>query len=314
MEAGKIEMKAVKINGYGDESVLDYTDVERPRPQGGEVLIKVRASAVNPVDWKIREGLGEMFGLKFPIILGCEIAGTIEEVGENVEDFKKGDAVYGYISLQRCGGYAEYVIAEASEIALKPESLDFENAAAIPVGALTSWQSIYDLANLQSGQRILITGASGGVGSMAVQLAKTKGAYVIGTASGRNEGFVKSLGADEFVDYTAQKFEEIVKDVDVVFDTIGGDTLERAFGTVRKGGFLVTAVQPPDEEKANEYGIKVRMVANHPSAEQLAQITRLIDEGKLKTHVETVLPLAEVKKAHELSKSGRTRGKIVLQP
>lgn len=149
---------------------------------------------------------------------------------------------------------------------------------------------------------------------MAVQLAKTKGAYVIGTASGRNESFVKSLGADDFVDYTAQKFEEIVKDVDVVFDTIGGDTLERAFGTVRKGGFLVTAVQPPDEEKANEYGIKVQMIANHPSAEQLAQITRLIDKGKLKTHVETVLPLAEVKKAHELSKSGRTRGKIVLQP
>jgi NADPH:quinone reductase-like Zn-dependent oxidoreductase len=305
-------MKAVKINQYGDESVLDYTDVERPAPKADEVLVKVHIAAVNPVDWKIRDGLGEMFGLKLPIILGCEIAGTIDSVGGDVEEFKKGDAVYGYIG-SHTGGYAEYTIAKADEIVLKPASLDFENAASIAVGALTSWQAIFDLANLNSGQRILVTGASGGVGSMAVQLAKAKGAFVTGTASGKNEELVRSLGADQFIDYTKQKFEEIVKDVDVVFDTVGGDTLERAFQTLKKGGFLVTTIQPPPAEKAKEFGVKAAMVAAHTSAKQLAEINQLIEEGKLKTHVGTVLPLAEVKKAHVLSESGGTRGKIVLR-
>ena len=301
------------INEYGDESVLNYTDAKRPEPKDNEVLIKVHAAAVNPVDWKIRDGLGEMFGLKFPIILGCEIAGTVEEVGGDVGNFKRGDAVYGYIG-SHAGGYAEYAIAKPDEIAFVPDSLDFENAAAIPVGALTAWQSMFDLANLQNGQTILIHGASGGVGSMAVQLAKSKGAKVIGTASGKNEEFVKSLGADEFVDYTKVKFEDVIKDVDVVFDTIGGDTLTRSFQTLKKGGFLVTAVSPPSEEKAGEFGAKAAMVNVQPSAKQLSEINRLIDGGKLKTHVGTVLPLAEVKKAHQLSESGHTRGKIVLKP
>jgi len=305
-------MKAVKINEYGDESVLDYTDVERPAPQADEVLVKVHVAAVNPVDWKIRDGLGEMFGLQPPLILGCEIAGTVEAIGGDVKDFQQGDAVYGYIG-SHAGGYAEYAIAKADEIAPKPESLDFENAAAIAVGALTSWQAIFDLANLQNGQRILITGASGGVGSLAVQLAKAKGAFVIGTASGKNEAFVRGLGADEFIDYTKKKFEELVKDVDVVFDTVGGDTLTQAFQTLKKGGFLVTTVQPPPEEKAKEFGVNASMVEAQPSAKQLAEINQLIDEGKLKTHIATVLPLAEVKKAHQLSKSGRTRGKIILK-
>lgn len=305
-------MKAVMINEYGDSSVLDYRDVERPEPKADEVLVKVHASAVNPVDWKIRDGLGEMFGLKPPIILGCEIAGTIEQVGADVKDFKKGDEVYGYIG-SHAGGYAEYAIAKVDEIAPKPASLDFENSAAVSVGALTAWQSIFDLASLESGQKILITGASGGVGSMAVQLAKAKGAFVIGTASGKNEEFVRGLGVDEFIDYTKEKFEDIVKNVDVVFDTVGGDTLDSAFQTLKKGGFLVTTVEPPSEEKAKQYGVKTAMVFAASSAKQLTEINQLIESGKLKTHVETILPLADVKKAHELSESGRTRGKIVLQ-
>ena len=229
-------MKAVTISKYGDQGVLTYADIERPKPKPDEILVRNRAAAVNPVDWKIRNGLGEMFGLQLPIVIGCEIAGTIEEVGSGVRDFQAGAAVYGYVSLQRNGGYAEYTIAKSDEIAPKPESLDFDNAAAVPVGALTSWQAIFDTANLQAGQRILITGASGGVGSMAVQLAKAKGAFVVGTASGKNEEFVRNLGADEFVDYTREKFEERVRDVDAVFDTIGGDTLERCFATLRHGG------------------------------------------------------------------------------
>lgn len=306
-------MKAVTINEYGDESVLNVADAERPAPQAGEVLIRVRAAAVNPVDWKIREGMGAMFGLETPMILGCEIAGTVEETGSDVKDFKRGDAVYGYLGAHT-GGYAEYAIAKPHEIALKPESLDFEDAAAVAVGALTAWQAIFDLANLQAGQTVLIHAASGGIGSMAVQLAKAKGAFVIGTASGKNEEFVRSLGADEFVDYTKTKFEDAVKNVDVVFDAVGGDTLNRSFQTLKKGGFLVTAVEPPDEEKAKEFGVRAAMVFAEPNAGQLAEINRLIGAGKIKTHVETVLPLAEIKKAHELSKTGRTRGKIVLQP
>ena len=307
-------MKAVTISKYGDQSVLTYTDIERPKPESDEILVHTRVAAVNPVDWKIRKGLGEMFGLRLPIVLGCEIAGTIEEVGSDVRDFPAGAPVYGYVSLQRNGGYAEYTIAKLDEIAPKPESLDFDDAAAVPVGALTSWQAIFDTANLQGGQRILITGASGGVGSMAVQLAKAKGAFVIATASGKNEEFVRSLGADEFVDYTREKFEERVREVDVVYDTVGGDTLERSFGTIRRGGSLVITVMPPSNEKAQNFGIRASMIGVQPSGQQLREINRLIDAGKLKTHIATVLPLAQVAKAHQLSESGRTRGKIILHP
>ncbi len=307
-------MKAVVINEYGNESVLNYTDVERPEPKAGEVLVKVHVAAVNPADWKIRDGMGDTFGLKLPLILGGDIAGTIEEVGVEVKNFKQGDAVYGMtVSGGFSGGYAEYAAAKMDAIALKPDSISFEEAAAIPVAALTAWQAMFDVANLSSGQRILITGASGGVGSMAVQLAKAKGAFVIGTASGKNEQFVCDLGADEFVDYTRQPFEAVVKDVDVVFDTVGEDTLERAFQTLKKGGFLVTSAGTPSEEKARELGVEAAFVFCKPNAQQLTEINQLIDEGKLKIHVETVLPIVEVKKAHQLSQSGRTRGKIVLQ-
>lgn len=251
-------MKAIVMNTYGNEDVLNYIDVDRPEPKADEVLVKVHVAAVNPADWKIRNGFGEMFGLKLPLILGGEIAGTIEEVGVEVKNFKQGDAVYGITaSGGLSGGYAEYALAKAAAIAPKPESITFEEAAAIPFAALTAWQAMFDVAHLSSGQRILIAGASGGVGSMAVQLAKAKGAFVIGTASGRNEQFVRDLGADEFVDYTRQPFEEVVKDMDVVFDTIGGDTLEQAFKTLKKGGFLVSAVETPSEEKAKEFDIKV---------------------------------------------------------
>jgi NADPH:quinone reductase-like Zn-dependent oxidoreductase len=227
-------MKAIIINEYGNEDVLNYVDVERPEPKADEVLVKVRVAGVNQIDWKIRDGAGERMGLKLPISLGSEIAGTIEKIGSDVSDFKEGDAVYGIVTS---GGYAEYAIAKIGEMAPKPQSLDFENAAAIPLGALTAWQAMFDLANLSSGQRLLITAASGGVGSLAVQIAKAKGAFVIGMASGRNEAFVRDLGADEFVDHTKQNFEEVVKDVDVVFDTVGGDTFERAFHTLKKGGW-----------------------------------------------------------------------------
>jgi NADPH:quinone reductase-like Zn-dependent oxidoreductase len=292
-------MKAIVINAYGNEDVLNYVEVNCPEPQADEVLVKVLVAGVNPVDWKIRDGMGERLGLKLPISLGGEIAGIIEKIGDDVSDFQVGDPVYGIIPS---GGYAEYAIAKVGEIGTKPQSLDFEDAAAIPLGALTAWQAMFDLANLSSGQRILITAAAGGVGSLAVQLAKAKGAFVIGMASGRNEAFVKDLGADEFIDYTQQNFAEVVKGLDVVFDTVGGETFERAFQTLKPGGFLVTAVQFPSVEKAQEFGIKAARVYCKPNAVQLAAISELVNAGQLKAHVSTVLPIAEVKKAHQLSR------------
>jgi NADPH:quinone reductase-like Zn-dependent oxidoreductase len=303
-------MKAVLINEYGNAEVVHYVDVERPVPKAGEVLVKVHAAGVNPIDWKIRGGVGKRLGLTLPITLGGEIAGTIERIGDDVRDFQEGDPVYGIIPS---GGFAEYAIAKTGEVGPKPSRLNFENAAAVPLGALTAWQAIFGLAKLGSGQRILIAGASGGVGSLAVQLAKAKGAHVIGTASGRNEEFVRQLGADEFVDYTKQNFEKVVKAVDVVFDLVGGDTFERAFQTLKKGGFLVTSVEFPSEEKARQFGVSTARVYCKANPEQLAAISELVGAGKLRAHVATVLPLAEVKKAFELSESRHTRGKIVLQ-
>src|SRR5207249_897603 len=310
-------MKAVRIERYGNEEVVELAEVERPKPGENELLVKVKAAAVNPVDWKIRDGLGEMFGLKPPLILGCEVAGTVETVAgpsrTGGSDFEVSDDVYGYLSAYS-GGYAEYVAAPASEFVRKPKQIDFDTAASVPVGALTAWQGIFDHGKLTSGQRILITGASGAVGSMAVQLAKTKATHVIGTGSGHNEKFVRELGADEFVDYKAQKFEDKVSDVDVVFDTVGGDTQERAFQTLKRGGYLVSTVNPPSPEKAKQFGVTVAMVVMMPKPDQLAEINRMVESGKLKVRVATVLPLAEVKKAHQLSASGHADGKIILRP
>ena len=230
-----------------------------------------------------------------------------------MKDFAAGDEIYGYLGAHS-GGYAEYVAAPASEFVQKPREIDFDMAAAVPVAALTAWQGIFDHGKLASGQRILITGASGAVGSMAVQLAKNKGAHVIGTASGRNEEFVRGLGADEFIDYKKRKFEEEGSGVDVVFDTVGGDTQERAFQTLKRGGFLVSTVNPPSAEKAKKFGVTVAMVIMMPKPDQLAAINQLLDRGKLKARVATVLPLAEVKKAHQLSATGHADGKIILHP
>jgi NADPH:quinone reductase-like Zn-dependent oxidoreductase len=304
-------MKAVRIERYGNEEVMELAEVEQPKPGENQVLVKVHAATVNPVDWKIREGAGEMFGLKLPLILGCEVAGTVEAGGSG--NFAVGDEVYGYLGAHS-GGYAEYVAAPASEFVRKPKQIDFETAASVPVGALTAWQGIFDHGQLVSGQRILVTGAPGAVGSMAVQLAKAKGARVIGTGSGRNEEFVKDLGAHEFINYKKTKFEDEVSGADVVFDTVGGETQERAFQTLKRGGFLVSTVSPPSEEKAKEFGVTVAMVKMMPKPDQLAQINRLVESGKLKVRIAAVLPLAEVRKAHQLSAGGHADGKIILRP
>ena len=302
-------MKAVIIGEYGDNSVVQYADVDRPEPQAGEVLVRVHAAGVNPVDWKMRGGAGQRMGLTLPIHLGGEIAGTVERLGEDVSGLAEGDAIYGII---KTGGFAEYAVASAADMARKPANLDFVHTAAIPLGALTAWQAMFDLAKLASGQRLLVTNSSGGVGSLAVQLAKAHGVHVTAMASGRNEEYVRGLGVDDFIDYTRQPFEQVARDMDVVFDTVGGDTFQRAFATLRKGGFLVTAVAFPKDE-ARQHGVGVERVLCKPNAGQLASIRDLVEFGKVKAHVATVLPLAQVRQALELSEGGRTRGKIVLQ-
>lgn len=304
-------MKAIQIKEYGDESILEYTEVERPKPKADEILVKIHAASVNPIDWKIREGRGKALGMQLPIILGADFAGTVEEIGLEITKFKKDDEVYGKILV---GCYAEYVIVKETELGRKPNNLDYNEAAAIPMGALTSWQAIFETAKLESGQKILIHAASGGVGSMAVQLAKAKGAYVIGTASAKNEKFVKNLGANEFVDYTKTNFEEVVKDVDVVFDTVGGATLERSYQVLKKGGFLVTIVEKPSQELAEKHSVTAQHIASQPNPKQFEEITQLIEQNKIKPYVEKVFSLSEAKEAQILSKEGHTRGKLILVP
>ncbi|WP_320201640.1 NADP-dependent oxidoreductase [Agrobacterium sp. rho-13.3] len=302
------KMKAVVIKAYGNNDVVEYTDVDRPQPQAGEVLVKIHAAGINPVDWKIRNGLGQRLGMSLPIHLGGEIAGTIEDLGDGVSEFNVADAIYGIIPS---GGFAEYAVAKAGDLAPKPANLDFRQAAAIPLGALTAWQAMFDLANLSSGQRLLITNSSGGVGSLAIQIAKAMGAHVTAMGSTPNEDYVRSLGADDFIDYKKQRFEDLAHDMDVVFDTVGGDTFDQAFLTLKKGGFLVTAVAFPQDE-ASRYGVGVARVYCKPNARQLVSIRELAEAGKLKPNVATVLPLASIKQALDLSESGHTRGKIVL--
>jgi NADPH:quinone reductase-like Zn-dependent oxidoreductase len=303
-------MKAVQIKDYGTNDVVELIELEVPEPHMGEVLVRVQAAGVNPIDWKIRNGAGKRMGLTLPFMLGGEIVGTIEKVGETESRFKVGDIIYGMV---KAGGFAEYVVAKASDITLKPKDLDINQAAAIPLGGLTAWQSIFDLGNLTRGQKILITGASGAVGSLAVQFAKAKGAYVIATASGKNEEFVKSLGVDEYINYEKQGFENIIKDVDIVFDTVGGDTFEKSFKVVKKSGSVVTSVAFPSGEEKQKFGVEAKRVLCKPNADQLNQISELVKAGKVKARVATVLPLERIKDALQISESGKANGKIVLQ-
>ena len=305
-------MKAVRMHEFGGPDVLKFEDVPVPEPGADEVLVKVIAAAVNPVDWKVRQD-GHGWGYKTPFTPGWDVSGIVEKTGAKVKDLKPVDAVYGMLDLVRGGAYAQYVCAKASWLAPKPESLDHIHAAAVPLAALTAWQAIFDVAGLSPGQTILVHAAAGGVGHFAVQLAKWKGARVIGTASARNMAFLRELGADEVIDYTAQRFEDAVRDVDVVLDTMAGETQERSWKVLKKGGIMVSTLGEPSSEKARQYGARGAGMMVAPNAGQLKEIAGLIDAGRLKPHVETVLPLSKVRKAHELSQGGHVRGKIVLE-
>jgi NADPH:quinone reductase-like Zn-dependent oxidoreductase len=303
-------MKAIRIHEFGGPEVMKYEDVPEPQPGPGEIRIKIIAAGVNPVDWKIRRGL--VGSLPLPMIMGLDVAGIVDVVGKGEVFFQPGDEVFAKVAIGK-GGYTEYTVARSAEMARKPKSIGFIESAAIPTAGLAAWQSIFDLAGLEKGQSVLIHGAAGGVGTFAVQFAKWKGAYVIGTASEKNAEFLKSIGADEVIDYKSQRFEDLVGNMDVVLDTVGGDTFERSWGVLKPGGFLVTTVASIPEGEPEKRGVRAKRVATQSDGKELAQIAAIIDERKIKPIVTTVLPLEDARKAHEMSETLHTRGKIVLR-
>lgn len=302
-------MKAIQIHEYGDADVLRYEDAEKPQIQPDDVLIRVAATSFNPVDAKIRAGfMKDQMPKTLPFILGWDCAGTIEEIGANVKNFKAGDEVFAMMDFARGGSYAEYVAVNANQVALKPKSLSFVESAALPMVAQTALLAL-ETAELKAGQTILIHGGAGGVGSMAIQMAKALGAKVITTASGEDLELVKSLGADQAIDYKTTNFKTVVKDVDAVLDVLGGQTQTDSFGVLKRGGILIATAQPPSKETAEEYGVRAQIIFTQPSGEQLEKIAQLADAGKLKPIIGAEMPLADAKKAHE-SKGGN--GKTVF--
>lgn len=311
-------MKAISQDSFGGADVLHLVDVPRPAPKPTEILVRVVAAGTNPVDWQTREGSGMAYVLgEPPFVLGWDVAGVVEEVGFGVTTFKPGDEVYGMPWFPRAaGGYGEYVTGPSRQFAHRPTTIGFEQAAAVPLAALTAWQALVDTAKVQAGQRVLITAAAGGVGHFAVQFARVLGAEVIATASARNHDWLTKLGASSVIDYTAVTFEDAIKDVDVVIELVGGENGPRAAKTLRPGGLIVAVpggVSPELKLVAQERGVRTSNFLVEPDGPALTRIAQLIDEGQVQVEVEQVLPLAEAAKAHAAMASRHTRGKIVLR-
>ena len=317
-------MKGVRIHDYGTAEVLCYEDAPAPEPGPRDVLVRVHAAGVNPADRQIRAGLRHKLEKPFALTLGCEVSGVVEQTGSDVTEFTVGDDVYGMLG-KLGGGYAEYVVAAAATLGRKPASLDHVQAAALPVAALTAWDALFEVGGLVAGQKVLIHAAAGGVGHIAVQLAKWRGAQVIGTASAGNEVFLRELGVDEFIDYRATAFESVVRDVDVVIDAIpreaddatdvlARETMERSWAVLRDGGIQVSiCANPVPGPDAAKRGLRGAYAGARPGCNLLNRIAGLVDEGKLRPDVGTILPLPEARQAHELIQTGHTRGKIVLR-
>jgi len=298
-------MKAVVVHETGGPEVLEWEEAPDPEPDDGEVLVRVQCAGVNPADWKRRSG--GYGSAELPMFLGYEMSGTVEQ--SRADGFAEGDDVFGYAAS---GGYAELVTTPGTVIAKKPEGVTHEQASTIQVAGQTAWQSLFQVAGLESGQTALISGGAGGVGHYGVQFAEHAGARTIATGSSRNRDFVFGLGADEYVDYTEQDVAEAVSDVDVAFDTVGGEVTESLVPTVREGGFLVVIAGAPPEEAAKERGFRTAVHVTQPNPDHLRQIAELIASGDVHVEIAEVIPIAEVRRAHEESESGHVRGKLVL--
>jgi len=306
-------MKAVRIHDYGNADVLAYEDAPMPSITSTDVLVRVVAASVNPVDWKIREGhLRQMISYPLPLTLGWDVSGVVEAVGSGVSRFKVGDPVYSRPDIRRNGTYAEYVAIRGDEVAHKPKTVSHIEAASLPLAGITAWEALFTAGQLTAKQKVLIHAGSGGVGSLAVQLAKSRGAFVIATTSGRNSTFVKSLGADEVIDYRAQGFQEVLRDVDVVFDTIGGEVQDGSWSVLKPGGILVSIISPPSDERAKAHGMRSAFVFIEPNAGILAQLAELVDSGSLRPIVGAEFALKDIATAHAFSQTGRAVGKIAL--
>ncbi len=302
------QMHAVRFHEYGPSDKLVLDTVPRPAPKSNEVLVKVHFAGVNPVDWKIRSGLYKDFmPVPLPFTPGLDCSGVVEEVGSEVTNLKKGQAVFGIAS----GTYAEFAAAGAGDVAPKPDSVSFERAAAVPVGALTAWQAVED-AKVAAGQTVVVTGAAGGVGLFAVQFARLKGAKVIGTASKGNLAFVRSLGAERAVDYAEGDLGARIEGADAVIDTVGGAALESSYALLKRGGILVTVAGQVSEEKAKHLGVTASSSRRGPAG-LLAEIGALLAGSKISSEVGRIFGLAEAKAAHDLSATGHGRGRILLR-
>lgn len=305
-------MKAVRIHSYGGIDVLAYEDAPMPEIGPDEILVKVTAAGINPLDWKVRKGYAkDRMKVNFPFILGWDLSGTVEKTGALVTHFKAGDKVYSRSDSSRDGAYAEYIAVRASEVAFAPTAIPLNFAAGIPLAGQTAWAGLFEQGNLRAGQKVLVHGASGGVGMFAIQFAHTAGAQVIATTSTKNVDFVKSLGADAVIDYTSDDFSQKLKDIDLVFDTVGGETQKKSWGIIKKGGTLVSTVGA-DQNEAEAHNVTAKSFMVNSNGARLQEITGFVDQGKLKVFIEKEFPLAEAGLAHQLSEEGHVRGKIIL--
>ena len=307
-------MKAVRFHGYGGPEVLVLDQVARPEPGPGQVLVRVHAASVNPIDWKLRSGALQAFmPLRFPATAGQDLAGVVEAVGGEVPDLRPGDAVFAMTATDALGAYAEFAVLDRTAVARKPETLDFVQSASIPMGALTAWQGIVEAGGLQAGQRLFVHAAAGNVGGMAVQIGRALGAHVTAAASAAGRVLVTEYGAEQFIDYgAADRFEDVVQDQDIVFDTLGGDMQVRSWGLLRPGGILVSTLGLVDAAQAAARGVRGAGMGCIPNGAQLERIATLVDAGLVRPNVGAVLTLDEAAKAQELNRTGAVKGKIVL--
>lgn len=331
-------MKAAFIRRYGGNKVVELGELPAPQAGPGELLVEVHAASVNPVDFKIRDGMLKMilpFG--FPLILGNDLSGVVQAVGAGVTRFRPGDAVFARMDKRRIGAFAEFAVVAETDAAAKPANLSHVEAAAVPLAGLTAWQALFEIGGLKAGQKVLIHGGSGGVGSFAIQLARHAGLTVATTVGARNAELARSLGADIVIDYKTQRFEEVVSDQDLVFDTQAGDIQHRSFAVLRRGGVLVSIAGKPDGRLVREFGlnpllgvlldflnrkslrlakqhgVRYEYLFMHPSGEQLAQLGRLLEEGSVRTIIDKVFPLEQVREALAYSEAGHATGKVVVE-
>jgi NADPH:quinone reductase-like Zn-dependent oxidoreductase len=309
-------MKAAQINEYGGADVLQLVDdAPKPKPGAGEVLVKVYAASVNPFDWKLREGyMKDHLPLKFPATLGGDFAGIVAELGKDVTSLKVGDEVYGQANaVGSQGSYAEFTPVKAESVGPKPKTVDFVRAAALPLAGVSAYQALVDHMNLNKGQKILIHGGAGGIASLAIPLAKHLGAYVATTAAADDLQYVKSLGADQVIDYKAEAFELLLKDYDAVYDTVGGETYTKSFQIVRPGGIIVSMVEQPNEDLMKKHNVKAIAQFTKVTSQRLTALTDLVDKGVIKAVIDRTFPLSLAAEAQTYIQSGQHRGKVVLE-